>query len=260
MNMNFPSLKVFSISICCIVSFLAAKNTSIEHVLNNKVILCTGPAYGKRQQLVTITAQDLGHISFKKIFVITNDQALMDLCFEGKQTICYFFPARGKQLDCLNCIIHSLIQVALDTECLDDDIILFKHESVFINDMNLVLKAIEKIVQGYDIVAKYWVGAEHITSYHCNDYYHTDSFFMSVRAARFLAQELREIQNFTQEYQFCEEYFTKYMVDTLSHVYKIDYHHSSWKDNELGFYHIPRYEEDPDWYWDKSNYSQLYIN
>ena len=44
----------------------------------------------------------------------------------------------GHQLDCLNCILTSLKNVVADPEIDDDDIIVFKHETVFINDMNLV--------------------------------------------------------------------------------------------------------------------------
>jgi hypothetical protein len=229
----------------------------VEYFLKNKIILCTGPAYGKKQELIDSTLKDLKYISFKKVFVVTNDQSILDVQFECPCSS-FYFAARGKQLDCLNSIIYSIIKVAADEQCLDDDIILFKHESVYINDMHLVVKAIEKILQGYDMVAKFWVGDNHITSAHFNNYYHTDSFFMSVRAARTIYKDLHEIICFTPEYQFCEEYFTKYLVSKLNTVYTIDYHHSSWKDNELGLYHIPRYEEDANWYWDKKNYYELY--
>lgn len=231
----------------------------VQEALQKKIVLCTGPAFGKKEQLIDVTSKDIAQIPFKKIFVITNDKSLLDVTF-NRNNCALFFTSRGKQLDCLNCIIRSIIEVAKDPECNDDDIMLFKHESVYINDMNLVRKAVGKIVQGYDMVAKYWVGRDHITSLHFNDYYHTDSFFMSVRAARAIYKDLQEIDCFTQEYQFCEEYFTKFIVSKLSKVYKIDYHHSSWKDNELGLYHIPRYEDDPNWYWDKKNYEDLYRN
>lgn len=229
----------------------------VQETLRKKMILCVGPAYGKKELLIETTQQDINYIAFKKIFVITNDQSLLDVAF-NTNTQTAFFTSRGKQLDCLNCIINSIINVAQDPECFDDDIMLFKHESVYINDMNLVQKAVEKIIKGYDMVAKYWIGGECITSLHYNDYYHTDSFFMSVKAARKIYSDLYEIIDFTQDYQFCEEYFTKCIVSKLNKVYKIDYHHSSWKDNELGLYHMPRYEEDPNWYWDKKNYADLY--
>lgn len=234
------------------------QNSQILDIIARKIILCTGPAYGKRQELISITNQDRLLIPFKKIFVITNDKTIADIMFDGVPTIDLYFTARGKQMDCLNCIIHSIIQVAADQECLDDDIILFKHESVYINDMFLVTRAINKIMQGYDMVAKFWVGQDIHNEYNFPDYYHTDSFFLSVKAARAIAKDLQELSAFTQDFHFCEEYFTKYIVNKLSRVYKIDYHHSSWKDNELGLYHIPRYEEPADWYWDKKNYESIY--
>lgn len=250
--------KIF-ILLITISGFLKATNREkIDSAIRHNIILCTGPAYGRKQQLIDVTMHDMALIPFKKIFVITNDQTIVDVMFGQTKPVCLFFSARGKQLDCLNCIIHSLIQVARDPDCLDDDIMLFKHESVYINDMYLVSLALGKILEGHDMVAKYWVGKDCITSLHFNDYYHTDSFFISVKAARLLVKNLQELPNFTQEYQFCEEYFTKYIANKLPSVYKIDYHHSSWKDNELGFYHIPRYEEDPNWYWDKKNYNDLF--
>lgn len=226
----------------------------------DNIILCTGPAYGKRQQLIDITNQDAQIISFKKIFVITNDPLLMDINFAPIPTQTLYFMARGKQLDCLNCIINAIKAVAHDPACLDDDILLFKHESVYISDMYLVSQALHKISEGYDLVIKNWIGFEdRPDKTHLKDYCHTDCFFMKVSSARKLFKNHAEVTCFVKgDYHFCEEYFTKYIVNVLSKPYKIDYCHSAWKDNELGFYHIPRYEEDPNWYWNKQNYHQLY--
>lgn len=224
------------------------------------IILCVGPAYNKRQQLIETTQQDLEFTPFKAIYITTTDTKNLGIIFETTEPKYLLFSRRDKQLDCLNCILLSLKAVANNPAYADDDIILFKHESVYINDMNLIHKAIAKINDGYDIVCKYWIGFEaEKTAGRLNDYYHTDSFFMKVSAARKLLPYLNEITRFTPDFQFCEEFFTKYIVNQLPRVYKIDYHHSSWKDNELGFYHIPRYDDDPKWYWNKSNYDTLYL-
>jgi len=237
---------------------LSATAQQIDDALQNKIILCTGPSYGRRDLLLQTTQKDLMHIPFKKIFIATNDERNCDIAFNNRATSCHFFCPRGKQLDCLNCIILSIQMVIEDEQCLDDDIIIFKHESVYISDMNLIRKAIGKILDGYQIVSKYWIGFPSPNTTTLNDYYHTDSFILSVGAARAFFGNLKEITHFCRDYQFCEEFFTKHMVNKLKSVYKIDYHHSSWKDNELGFYHIPRYEEDAQWYWDKKNYNEIY--
>jgi hypothetical protein len=253
-----------------IIALLAVGNLSggafnaghalIDYALRYKIILCTGPSFGRKQLLVETTAKDLALIPFKKIFVATNDPQNLDVTFNGIKPVCILFKSRDKQLDCLNCIITALKSAVNDHDCADDDIILFKHESVFINDMNLIKKAIGKIICGHDMVIKNWIGFEdRPDKTHIKDYCHTDSFFIKVSSARELFKNHAEIAEFVKgDYHFCEEYFTKHIVNKLSNPYKIDYHHSSWKDNELGFYHLPRYEEESGWYWDKSNYEQLY--
>ncbi len=225
----------------------------------DRIILCTGPSFGRGDLLKSVTERDHEILPFKKIFLATNDPRNLGVEFHGKRPAVELLVQRGKQLDCLNCIIRSIRNVVNDPECLDDDIILFKHESVYISDMNLVRKAIGKILDGFDCVAKYWIGFPHTkTPGRLNDYYHPNSFFLRVGAARPIFKDHPVIPYFTEEYQFCEEYLTKYLFSRLSRIYRIDYHHSSWKDNELGFYHIPRYEDPPEWLWDKKNYDELY--
>jgi hypothetical protein len=248
-----------------VLFFLYSGNTiaveADKHKNLTNIILCTGPAYNKRQQLIETTEKDLCFIPFKAIFVATTDIRNLGITFFGQEPEFILFKRRNKQLDCLNCILLSLQSIANEPTFADDDIILFKHESVYINDMNLIRKAIGKLEQGYDIVSKYWIGFTGATIRpYLNDYYHTDSFFIKVSAARKIIKNLSEITHFASDYKFCEEYFTNYVVNQLTNVYKINYHHSSWKDNELGFYHIPRHKEDPKWYWDKSNYDQLYTS
>ncbi len=225
----------------------------------DNIILCTGPSFGRFQMLKEITERDDAIISFKKIFLVTNDPVNSAIRFNGRRPHVEVLVQRGKQLDCLNCIIRSIRNAVNDPECLDDDILLFKHESVFISDMHLVTKALKKIRDGYDAVAKYWIGFPHTkTAGRLNDYYHSDSFFLRVGAARPIFKDHPILPSFTEEVQFCEEYLTKILFAPLQKIYRIDYHHSSWQDNELGFYHIPRYEDPPEWLWDKKNYHELY--
>lgn len=231
---------------------------TIDTIISKRIVLCTGPSLGRKEVLVEVTQRDLKLIPFKKIFIVTNDPKNLDITFGNTPTITKYFDEQGKQLDCLNCIIHSLKLAIQDKTIDDDDIILFKHESVYISDMYLIHKAIQKLQQGHEMVVKFWLGKGIQTSSGYNDYFHTDSFFITVKAARAAFKDLKEVPFFTKDYQFCEEYFSKYVVSRLKNVYKIDYHHSNWKDNELGFYHIPRYAEDPNWYWDKKNYYEIY--
>jgi hypothetical protein len=233
-----------------------AKN--IQDALDHNIILCTGPSFGRTDLLKSNTEKDLNLIPFKKIFLSTTDPKNLAITFNKKNPVCELFERKDKQLDCLNSIISSIKNAVNDSDSQPDDIIIFKHESVYINDMHLVTQAVGKILEGYDAVLKYWIGFENSRSIGLKDYYHSDSFYIKVSAARPIFSNLPLVKWFTKDCQFCEEYLTKQIVSKLSKVYKIDYHHSSWKDNELGFFHIGRYEEDPDWYWDKSNYNDLY--
>jgi hypothetical protein len=231
----------------------------LQETLQSKMILCTGPSFGRNEMLKTVTERDQGIIPFKKIFLATNDPANLDIMFGDKKPVVELLEQRGKQLDCINCIIRSIHNVVSDPECADDDIILFKHESVYISDMHLVQKAVGKIIDGYDCVIKYWLGFPHTEiPGRLNDYYHSDSFYMRVGAARPIFKDHPPLTAFTPEYQFCEEYLTKYLIRRIEKIYRLDYHHSSWKDNELGLFHIPRYEDPPEWLWDKKNYHELY--
>jgi hypothetical protein len=234
------------------------KNDSVASVLNNHILLCTGPSFGRASMLKSTTEQDMKVIPFKKIFLSTNDPNNLKITFNGKKPICELLVRKNKQLDCLNCIISSIKNAVNDPDCQSDDIIIFKHESVYINDMRLVKKAVGKTLEGYDGVFKYWIGFKDAHPPHLNDYYHSDSFYIKASAAKPIFENLPLVKWFTKDYQFCEEYLTKHIISKLPNPYKIDYHHSSWKDNELGFFHIGNCEEDPKWYWDKKNYNELY--
>jgi hypothetical protein len=232
---------------------------NIESVLNHRIILCTGPSIGRIAMLKSTTEKDMSLIPFKKIFLSTNDPNNLKVSFNGKKPVIELLQQKDKQLDCLNCIISSIKNAVNDPDCQPDDIIIFKHESVYINDMHLVKQAIGKILAGYDAVFKYWIGFDNQPTQGLKDYYHSDSFYIRAGAAQPIFANLPLVKWFTKDYQFCEEYLTKHIVSKMGKVFRIDYHHSSWKDNELGFYHLPRYEEDPSWFWDKKNYNELYL-
>ena len=105
----------------------------VDSFLKNKIILCTGPALGRYEMLKNSTEADMGLIPFKKIFVTTNEPSIKGIIFREKEpNSCYLIPNRGKHLDCLNCIISTMRSAVNDPDIQDDDIILFKHESVFL--------------------------------------------------------------------------------------------------------------------------------
>jgi hypothetical protein len=225
------------------------REIQVEEALKKHIILCTGPAFDKKRALIENVEKDYGLIQFKKIFLETQDPHNIDVSFSFTKPVIRIFQNRGKQLDCLNAIIYSILDVCSDQNCHDDDIIIFKHESVIINDMYLVRKCIGKILDGYDMVIKLWLWG---------NYRHSDSFYLKVSSARKFLKDLSEVSCFTKECSFCEDYLTKYIVNRLPKVFKIGYTHSSWQDNELGFYHIPSFLPDPANPWDKRNYYDIF--
>lgn len=222
----------------------------VEDTLKNKMILCTGPSFGRKSQLVLSTENDLSLIPFKKVFISTNDPENLDVTFLGKSPVIELIPDKSHQLGCLNCIITSIKNAVTDPDCADDDILIFKHESVFINDMHLVRQAVKKLLEGHNMVVRLWAP---------DQFFMTNVFYMKVGAARKIFPQLQQLPAFSNEYRFCEDFFTKRIVNLIPNIYKIDYSHFTRKDNELGFFHIPiAGEENWNGYWDKSNYNDLY--
>ncbi|MBA3603947.1 MAG: hypothetical protein H0W50_10000, partial [Parachlamydiaceae bacterium] len=127
---------------------------TVDYYLKNKIILCTGPAFSHFNLLQTSVEIEMNLIHYKKIFLSTNDSSVMNITFNGKQPVYQYLEIQGKQLDCTICILTTLKNAANDPEVNDDDIIIFKHETVYVNDMGLVKKAIRKLINSYDMVVR----------------------------------------------------------------------------------------------------------
>ncbi|MFI0435325.1 MAG: hypothetical protein ACH350_06320 [Parachlamydiaceae bacterium] len=232
------------------------RNPKIEEILQRHIVLCTGPALRSRKLLIQSTERDLQLIPFKKIFVATNDQQNVNVKFADKIPVMMNFEAKEKQLDCLNSLIQSIKMAVNDPEVLDDDIILFKHEIVYINDMHLLRKAIGKFIEGYDMVSRTMV-------YHVGHPKGTDVFFVKVSAIKELIKDFPLVTSFRPDAPFCERLFAVDIANRIRNIYSIPYLHSNGGFTELGFYHIftGGNEIHPDWeapIWDLKNYDTLF--
>jgi hypothetical protein len=225
----------------------------VDHALKNKIILCTGPALGRYEMLKKSTDDDLKLIPFKKIFITTNDPTITGIRFNNGNIIpsrCYLIPDRGKQVDCTNCIITTLRHAVNDPEVQDDDIILFKHESVYINDMELISRAINKIVnEGYEMVNRRPV-PEYGGPVTC-----TDAFFVKVSAVRKIVENFPDVTDLPPHQWFCELYFHENVAKYISKIYSIIFWHHNGGPTELGFYHYP--SASGSHFWDRSNYDEI---
>lgn len=222
----------------------------LDHTIATKIILCTGPSRNQKQQLIDTTESDLKLIPYKKIFLATSDYKNISAAFGEKKPICELIPQRDSGLDYLNCIIATIKKVVNDPECLDDDVILFKSEQVYIKDMYLFRLALSKILEGHNMVIRYYAP---------DHFYMTDMFLLKVSAARKIFRTHEQVTEYNQTFGFCEEYFTKFIASLIPKVYKVDYSHFTRKDTELGGFHIPvSGEENWTGYWDKKNYFELF--
>lgn len=224
----------------------------VNEYLKHKMVLCTGPANGRRDLLLKATESDMALMPFKKIFLVTNDAKNMDLVFNGQVPSKQLIQVEGKQLDCLNTIIFCLQSAVNDPEIKDDDIILFKHESVYINDLSLIKKAISKILEGYDMVVRlnecpWYQGARG-----------SDVFFVRKAAVKEFINSIPKICALRHVGDCCEKYYTDHIVNAVKKVYNVPYAHSNGGFTELGFYHIysPYTCNDPAW--DRKNRDQLF--
>lgn len=242
----------------------SAKREELDFVLNHKIVLCTGPSLNKRELLIQTTEHDMTCIPFKKIFLSTNDPQNLDVRFRDRKPVTKLLPKvfEERELGCLNCLISSVQMAVDDSEIDDDDIIIFKHETVYINDMNLLRKAIGKILDGYDIVMRFWLLYPIKKDEPRVGFYHTDAIIMKVFAARKIFHNHPLIESWTRNFKYAEEYVTKFLLPKFQNVFTVPYYHHTHGDSELGFYHIPRL---PVYHppfnkkvWDKANYDSLF--
>jgi hypothetical protein len=133
----------------------------------------------------------------------------------------------------------------------NDDIIIFSHEDVYINDMVLFNNALSKFKKGYDIVCRLYEGTKKGES---RDYYMNDAFFIKKNKIK----EIFGNSNMMTMYpgMFCEGEFTK-IIQNFKIFYIPYYNHSTHKDSELGFYHILNYDIGNIPFWDKSNIKEI---
>ncbi len=229
----------------------------VDYFLKNKIILCTGPSLGRYEMLKRTVEDDLKLIPFKKIFITTNDSANVGITFNEGKVIpaqCYLIPDKGQAIDCANCIISTMRHAVNHPEVQDDDIILFKHESVYINDMELISRAINKMVnEGYDMVNRRLYPSCWNFGIICTD---TDTFFVKVSAIREIIKDSPDIIELPPHQSFCELYFHENIVKYIPNAYSISYCHNNGGPTELGFYHYAKRNQP---FWDRTNYDQLYI-
>ena len=229
------------------------KLEKVNYILKNKIILCTGTANHRKEMLLNTYKNDVNFFPFKKIFFSTCDPENMDVVFGTQVPVYEFIPDLDHHLNSLNCIITSIRNAVNDPEVLDDDIILFKHESRVANDLHLIRKVIGAIaINGYDMVA-------HDLLEWPTNLYHTGAFFLKVAPARPLFKDHPLLEKYPFPGYFTELYLTRHVFNQLKLIYKVKCPYEAY-DTRLGFYHSPGSPEyiPTGGIWDKTDYENLY--
>ena len=225
----------------------------IDHVLKNKLVLCTGPSL-HRKELLNLTYQnDIRFFSFKKIFLSTNDPENINALPIKASPITELIPNQNHGLNCINCLITSIKNAVNDPELLDDDIILFKHESYFARDLNLIRKALGTIVLKHnDMVIQTFLTREGIATHHYG------AFFIKVVSARPVFKNLSIVTSL-QDSVNSEHYATHRIFYKIKSIYSV-YSKTTTADGDgkLGFYHIPWHGLHPEALWQKEDYDDLF--
>jgi len=219
------------------------------------IIFVFGPCWNNLHTLLKTIEININMVpNYKFIYIVTNDINVLKHFEENKseKIKCHkFSDNEGHQTSCFNAIISGMKMVIENDKDNDDDIVIFSHEDVFINDLSLFNNSLSKFKKGIDIVCRIYKGTEIGEKL---DYYMNDAFFIR-------KQKINEIFGNTNTMtihigMFCEEEFTK-IIEKFK-ILSIPYSkHTSHKDSELGFYHILTYENGVPC-WDKSNIQEIY--
>jgi len=226
-------------------------------------ICVIGPCWNNLQTLLnTINNNKTLVPTIKKFYIPTNDVNVHNyFCHLNDPTIlsCHFDENQGHQTSCYNAIISGM-KMIIEHEYEDrnengagasgkgdEDIVIFSHEDVYINDMRLFDNAVSKFKNGYEVVCRLYTGT---AKGEALDYYMNDAFFIKKNKVKEIFGNVEKKQIIIGN--FCEKEFTTIIKNYK--VFSIPYYlHSTHKDSELGFHHILNYNIGNIPFWDKSN-------
>jgi len=232
-----------------------------DDVLKKEISLCSGPAFKRKKLLENCIRNNVMYFPDAKVFIATNDKSNEKLRLKLKNPVFVkrLFPNLGHQISCINAVIGS-IKMATKKK---GDVIIFAHEDCLIYDPLLLHRAVRKIIsEGYRIVVREWITGEFKERHYGYDsYFVFDSFVIDFNTAQEIFGNLdvfKKKEDFNCK--FAEEFFTQLIKEKIppEKIFTIKYHHSTWHETELGFYHLPSKKEPLSWRWDRSNYDRIY--
>lgn len=235
-----------------------------------KIIFVIGPIWKNLDTLLkTIEINKNMLDNIKKIYIPTNNKDVEKYFLDNpmNNVICkYYFENKNHQQSCYNSVISGM-KMILEYENNDDnDIVIFSHEDCYIKNINLFNKNINILKNGiYDILCREYNAP--LTNNHYDKYYMFDTFFIKKKSIKKIFENTNLIDEFydfgskplnyknyhSKDKKFCEAHFTKIIKNF--NIYSILYSkpanriistefgnfegYGTWKNTELGFYHIP---------------------
>ena len=134
--------------------------------------------------------------------------------------------------------LKAMIKAVYLAKDISSDLIIFSHDDVYINDIELLNKNIELLDQ-YDIIVRRPEQAE-------KNYFMFDSFIIKTEIAKLIFNKKLNLTKNNIPLDFrgspCpEKYFGDLILRfiPIEKVKIIDYNHETWGNTELGFFHIP---------------------
>jgi hypothetical protein len=239
----------------------------------NSIIFVIGPCWKNLNTLLeTIRINKTMVPNIKKIYIPTNDRTVETHFKENPQegVMCkYVFKNINHQISCFNCVVsamHMILEHEMDDA--SDDIVIFSHEDCYVKNMDLFNNAIKKIEdEKYEIVCREFDAPS--CRGHYDKYFMCDTFFIRKSAIAKCFENVKLLNNLyhfgdvppnvksyhKKNKQFCEAHFTRAIQGSkiysilyggsplnrkiaMSNGNKLDTH-GTWKNTELGFYHIP---------------------
>lgn len=173
--------------------------------------------------------------NIKHFYIITNNKKVEEYFKINKNDIIsckFFYENQGLQLSCYNSIIEGMKFLLENDNIKNDDIIIFSHEDCYINNLYLFNYCLDKIKK-YDIVCR-----RYLDKYYMNDVFYIKK---SIIDEIFSNKEFLYSFNSKNLGSYCEYYFSDIIKNR--NIYSILYEHSKWYDSELGFYHMPNYDD-----------------
>jgi hypothetical protein len=238
------------------------------------LIFVIGPVWTNLDVLLDTIKKNRSMLSnIKKIYIPTNHEDVVKYFEENpdENIICeYAFKNKNHSLSCYNGVVSAMHMILKhETFNDDDDIVIFSHEDCYVKNIELFNNSINKIKdENYEIVCREFDAPK--CGNHYEKYYMFDTFFIKKsKIEKYFGNTvlLEDFYHFgdvpsnfmlyhSKTKKFCEAHFTKDIKIEDAKIYSILYSlpverqilspdgrlleaYGTWKNTELGFYHIP---------------------